>query len=296
MTDRVFVIGAGRVGRALALALRTAQATPSAGVRFLGLHGRAAGDGVVSSAGAYPAALAEASVVVLAVRDAQLDEVVRSVLPAALPRGVRLTHGAVVLQTAGAATAAAFGELRALGIACGTFHPLVPVATPERGAAQLHDGWVGIDGDAAACAAARRLAAAVGARTVTIPAGAKPAYHAAAVLASNFPVVLAALAVRTLVRVGIDAHAAEQVVQRLVAGAAENLAYGAPAAVLTGPAARGDRGTIEAHRAALRGDPVAAAVYDALTRAAEESAASQRAPIDDPHAGGRDEAERPRGH
>src|SRR5439155_13231012 len=67
--DRVFVLGAGRAGRGLTRALR------AAGVSVVGFHGRradAAGADVVS-AGAMPAALGEANVVLVAVQDAALD-------------------------------------------------------------------------------------------------------------------------------------------------------------------------------------------------------------------------------
>lgn len=287
MTDRVFVIGAGRVGRGLALALkRAAGAAGAAGatgtssaVEVIGVHARTPRPGA-TSAGAYPGRMGDASVVLVAVPDGAVDEVLRSLLPGRLARGARLEHGTVVLHTAGSPAPQAFDELRAAGLWCGVFHPLVPFATPERGAEQLRDGWIGVEGDPSAVAAGRRLAAAVGARTVTIPAGARALYHAAAVLASNFPVVLAALAARTLAGAGVDAQTAEQVVQQLMLGAAQNLAAGPPAAVLTGPVARGDLGTVEAHREALRGDPLTAAVYDCLTLAAEDVAGQRgRAPL-----------------
>jgi len=263
VSDRVFIIGAGRVGRGLARAFRT---TGSVGV--VSLHARRPSDWA-TSAGEYPATLSEANVIIVAVRDAEIDGVCAGLATVAKERPGRVAHGAVVVHTSGTVEPPSFATLRALNIRAGTFHPLVPFATPERGAALLHDAWIGIDGDATACSAARRLAAAVGARTVNIPSGGKAAYHAAAVIASNFPVVLAGVAAGVLSRSGISAHTAEQVVRSLMAAAVENLAHGAPRDVLTGPVVRGDSATIDAHRAALRDDPVALAVYDALTRAAQ---------------------------
>jgi len=304
MSDRVFIIGAGRVGRGLALALRggarsgpvaAADAARAGQARVIGVHARTAREGA-TSAGAYPRELGEANIVVIAVSDDAVDGVAASLLPARTAAGARLEHATTVLHTSGAVAPASFDQLRGAGFACGTFHPLVPFSSAERGALLLHDGWIGIDGDPAACAAARRLAAAVGARTVSIPRGARALYHAAAVMASNFPVVCAALAVRTLRAAGVDEHAAEQVVHRLLLGAAENVAHGTPASVLTGPAARGDRATIAAHRAALGADTNVLAVYDALTHAAEQLAAErlpaeQRAPVHDAHPGRGSEAE-----
>lgn len=261
MSERVFVIGAGNVGRGLAAAFR------GAGLQVVGLHARTPRDGATSS-GSYPSAMSEANVVVIAVADSSLNVVCHELAVVARQKRSALMHGTVVLHTSGTESPPALEELRQAGSPAGTFHPLAPFPTAERGTVALRNGWVGIDGDPMACATARRLAAAIGARTINIPAKAKVAYHAAAVMASNFPVVLAALAARALVRGGVEHHAAEQVVQRLMAGAVANLEFGSPREVLTGPAARGDSDTIAAHRAALQNDPEALAAYDALTRAA----------------------------
>lgn len=265
MSERVFVLGAGKVGRGLALAFRNAH------LDVLAVHGRAPREGATSS-GALPPTLANANVVVVAVSDSGLDDVLTQLADAR--RANVLAHGAVVLYTSGGATPAGIASLRESGVPVGTFHPLAPFPTPERGAAALHDGWIGIDGDATACSTARRLAAAVGARTVNIPPGAKPAYHAAAVFASNFPVVLAALADGVLARAGVEPRTAEQVVAHLMTAAVENLAHGSPAQMLTGPAVRGDEAVLAAHRDALKDDRTASEVYELLTRAARAMRAS----------------------
>jgi predicted short-subunit dehydrogenase-like oxidoreductase (DUF2520 family) len=239
------------------------------------LHGRRASE-ETTSAGDYPASLAEANIIVIAVRDGEIDGVCAGLAELQRDKPGTIAHGAAVLHTSGTADPASFAALRKLGVSAGTFHPLVPFATPERGAQLLHDAWVGIDGDATACSAGRRIAAAVGARTVNIPAGHKAAYHAAAVIASNFPVVLAAVAGRVLSDAGVAVHTAEQVVHSLMQLAVANLEHGSPAAVLTGPVVRGDTATIETHRAALRADPGALALYDALTAVAREMVTRSR--------------------
>jgi predicted short-subunit dehydrogenase-like oxidoreductase (DUF2520 family) len=271
MSDRVFIVGAGRVGRGLARAFRA-----SGTVHVVGVHARRSADEATSS-GEYPIVLAEANVIIVAVRDGEIDGVVAGL--AALERVTpgRIAHGAVILHTSGTAVPTAFAAIRAAGLRGGTFHPLVPFSTPERGAQLLHDGWVGIDGDATACAAGRRLAAAVGARTINIPEGHKAAYHAAAVIASNFPVVLAAVAGRVLANAGVPSQSAARVVAALMQGAVGNLAHGAPADVLTGPVVRDDRATIDAHRVSLQGDAEALGLYDALTHAARTIVSSRHA-------------------
>lgn len=286
MSERLLIIGAGKVGRGLAFAFR------AAGVTVLGVHARSAREGA-SSSGPIPNALAgdqgDANVIIVAVSDDAINGVCANLVDAVRSKPHSIAQGTVVLNTSGTVTPPAYAELRGLGLPCGTFHPLAPFATAERGAAGVRDGWVGIEGDATACAAARRLAAAIGARTINIPPHAKAAYHAAAVMASNFPVVLAALATRALVSAGIDERAGAQVVQQLMRAAVDNLASGSPSTVLTGPAARNDVDTISAHRKALAADAESSAVYDSLTRAARTLAAERAVLIDDPRVRGSDE-------
>jgi predicted short-subunit dehydrogenase-like oxidoreductase (DUF2520 family) len=142
---------------------------------------------------------------------------------------------------------------------------------------------VGVDGDAAAQAAARALASRVGAHVLDIPPGGRAGYHAAAVFASNFPVVLAAVAERLLTAAGVAAEAARPAVRQLLSSAAANLARGDDAALaLTGPVARGDAVTVERHLAAIAGDAEADRLYRALAGATLRVAAG--APVPPPAA------------
>lgn len=256
MTERVFVLGAGRAGRGLARALRLG------GVDVVGLHGRHTGDIQDHvTVGALPAALGDATTVLVTVRDAQLDAALREL--AVSPLGA----DAVVLHASGSADPPALAELRSRGHAAGTFHPLVPLADPDRAPALLRDAWIGLDGDDAARARGRALAAALGAHTLDIPAGRKPLYHAAAVLVSNFPPVLLALGERAMAEAGLPRDLARQALLPLWTAAAENARAAAFPALLTGPAVRGDLETIRANMEALAGDPTAQEVYRVVTEA-----------------------------
>ena len=247
-----------------------ARAALAAGLDVTGVQGRRPRDAgppfgavfVPARPGEWAPAIARATVVFVAVQDRELDA---ALAPLA---GAPLAAGAAVLQASGSAEPGAFDGLRTLGVACGTFHPLVPLADPARAPALLRGAWVGVDGDAAADAAARRLAARLGAHALGIPAGARARYHAAAVFASNFPVVLAAVAERLLARAGVGAAEARPAVRHLLSSAAANLAAGDDAALaLTGPVARGDVATVVRHLAALADDAEADALYRTLARA-----------------------------
>jgi predicted short-subunit dehydrogenase-like oxidoreductase (DUF2520 family) len=208
--------------------------------------------------------------VIVCVRDPQLDQTIEEVSVAAADG--RIARGTVILHTSAIAEPAGLTALTQAGLPSGTFHPLVPFSDPEVSAELLRKGWVGVDGDNAARNASRRLAGHLGARVLEIPPGRKPAYHAAAVISSNFPVVLASVAGHLLHDIGIPDASAYQAVESLMSGALANMRQALPDDALTGPIVRGDAETVGKHLRALHGHPGALAVYRTLSLAAIEIA------------------------
>jgi predicted short-subunit dehydrogenase-like oxidoreductase (DUF2520 family) len=259
VSERVFIIGPGHVGRGLARAFR------ASGVRLVGLHGKRA-SGIATSTGAFPPDISSANVIIVSVRDSQLDAAMSELVEAEAKR--QLAHGTVVLHTSAIAEPEGLETLRGKGFAGGTFHPLVPFADPDASAELLRNGWIGVDGDNAAVNASRRLAGQIGARTMDIPAGNKAAYHAAAVMASNFPVVLASVAARLLKDIGIPEGSSLQAVTSLMSGALSNMKQAVPDDALTGPVLRGDTETVGKHLRALKSHGDAREVYRSLSVAA----------------------------
>jgi len=267
VSERVFIVGAGQVGKGLFRAFR------AAGVDVLGLHSRRP-TALATSSGHLPATNAEANAVIVAVRDDQLDDALAEVVDATTASGRRrVASGAVIVHTSGGAEPELLSRLGDMQLSGGTFHPLIPFANPERAPELLRKGWIGIDGDDPARATSRRLAGHLGARTLDIPAGMKPIYHAAAVIGSNFPVVLEAVASRLMTDVGIPERSAEQAVHSLIEAAISNTAGARAEDVLTGPVVRGDADIVHRHLQALRHDPDARALYRRLSFAALEIAA-----------------------
>jgi predicted short-subunit dehydrogenase-like oxidoreductase (DUF2520 family) len=228
---------------------------------------------VATSSGQFPAAISDANAIIVAVRDDQLDDVLADLVDAAAPSGRRrLASGTVVVHTSGGAEPQLLSRLGDLGLSGGTFHPLVPFANPDRAPELLRRAWIGIDGDDPARAMSRRLAGHIGARTLEIPPGRKSIYHAAAVISSNFPVVLEAVASSLMAEVGIPERSAQQAVHSLMEAAIANTADASPDSVLTGPVVRGDVDTVHRHLQALRHNPDARALYRRLSFAALEIA------------------------
>ncbi|OLE15068.1 MAG: hypothetical protein AUG20_03345 [Gemmatimonas sp. 13_1_20CM_3_60_15] len=263
MSERVFIIGPGHVGRGLFRAFR------ASGVEVVGLHGKRP-SAVATSSGEIPRAASQANVILVCVRDSQLDDAIQEVAVAA--KDGRVSRDTVILHTSAIAEPAGLVAPSSSGCPGGTFHPLVPFSDPDVSADLLRKAWIGIDGENAAKNASRRLAGHLGARTLEIPPGRKPAYHAAAVISSNFPVVLASVAGHLLHDIGIPDASAYQAVESLMNGALANMKQLMPDDALTGPVVRGDAETVGKHLRALEGKEPAREVYRALSKAAVEIA------------------------
>jgi predicted short-subunit dehydrogenase-like oxidoreductase (DUF2520 family) len=269
VTDRpaVGVIGPGRAGVGLALALARAGYS-------VFLHGRhkksvpapltlTVGDGESA-----PPWIVKAGVVILAVR----DDAVRP-LAEALAASRTIGEAHVVLHLSGVQGQEALGPLVTSRAALGSLHPLQTIAEPDQAPARLKGAWAAVEGMPRAIETGERLAQDLGMRAFRIPTKAKPVYHAGAVFASNYLVVVEAVAQRLLRHAGLSDADAWAALRPLVEGTFENLSRQEPRAALTGPVARGDTDTIGRHLASLASDD--AKLYSALGRVALELAQKQ---------------------
>src|SRR4029078_2469503 len=93
--------------------------------------------------------------------------------------------GQAMIHTSGLLGADALAPAMAAGTQVGSFHPLVTFADLERAVAALHGATIAIEGDDQLLDLLARMAEAIGATPVRLAPGAKPAYHAAAVLAAG---------------------------------------------------------------------------------------------------------------
>jgi len=241
---RVGIIGPGRAGVGLALALRRA------GYSVLGLHGRRwkrLPRGLSLSVGGEPPWLEKADVVLLAVRDDSLGPLVDTLASAG---GLR--RGQVFLHLSGVLPAAVLRQLKRCGARTGAMHPLMTVsADPRRAAERFRGATFALEGEAAAVRAARSMALRLGGLPVVIRPAARARYHAGAVFASNYVVVMLAAAEQLLVDAGLRRVAARRALLPLALASLENVWEGGPAVALTGPIRRGDAGTVRRHWQAL---------------------------------------------
>jgi predicted short-subunit dehydrogenase-like oxidoreductase (DUF2520 family) len=134
---------------------------------------------------------------------------------------------------------------------------LHPLQTFDRSgnAAQFDGAWAAISGETdAALAVARELAETLGLRPFELADSDRTLYHAGAVFASNYLVTLQ----RAAVRLGVPAEG-------LVALMRGTIDHGFE---LTGPIARGDWATVEAHKQAIAAErPELEPLYETLAEA-----------------------------
>ena len=237
--DRIAIVGAGRMGTALAGALSAAA---------IDVHGPLRRSETPAD---------DAPIVLLCVPDGQIE-------PAAAALPVR--EGRLVGHCSAATTLAALGDHEAFSL-----HPLMTV-TPE-GAAFKHATAAIAGATARALGVAEALATTLGMRPVEVADADRAAYHAAASIASNFLVTLEGLAERLAATAGVDRGPLVALVEASVANWA---ALGAERA-LTGPIARGDEATVARQRDAVAERlPEELALFDALADATRRLATATR--------------------
>ena len=264
----VAVVGAGRAGSALAVALM------SAGYRLTAICSRDPADSTELAARVGARALATpleaaqaAALIFLTVPDEAIPELA-ACLAAELatgpaPAGALAGHG--VVHCSAAVGLGALTPLRAAGAAIGCLHPLQALAG-QASAPLLRGSLMLVEADPTLVDPLRRLVGDLDGRLVTLPSGARPLYHAAAVMAGNGSLALLAAASELLVQAGLPAPEAERGAIDLMEGALSNARRAGARAALTGPVARGDASTVARHLAVLSGRPEAGALYRALAR------------------------------
>jgi predicted short-subunit dehydrogenase-like oxidoreductase (DUF2520 family) len=203
-----------------------------------------------------------ADLLVLAVRDGQLEALVRELLAR---RSV--DRRTAVVHCAGALGPEPLAPLRGVASGVAQMHPMISFASPTA-PPTLDRGQVNVDGDPAAVRVARRVARVLGMSPRRLPGLDKVAYHASAGLVANGAAALAAAGTELLGRAGVSPALAARMLGPLLRSVADNVErLGLPGA-LTGPVRRGDARGVERHLEVIRSrTPELVPLYRALVLA-----------------------------
>jgi predicted short-subunit dehydrogenase-like oxidoreductase (DUF2520 family) len=244
---RLGVVGAGRLGTALAAALIRAGHPVEGPTRR----------------GQVPA---ECEAIVLCVPDAEISAAARAVAGAAPLIGH--TSGATPLSALAPAAGRTATPPGLFGL-----HPLQTFGDGA-GAEAFEGAGCAIAGDSdEALAFARTLAEELGMTPFEIAEDGRAAYHAAASIASNFLVALEDAAERVAAGAGLEPGEARALLAPLVRRTVAQWSAVGPERALTGPVARGDEATVTAQREAVAAAaPELLPLFDELVERARQLA------------------------
>lgn len=195
--------------------------------------------------------------VILSVPDDALTETAE-----ALAARGQAPDGCSVFHLSGTLSTEPLAALHARGYSVGSLHPMATFGNPVTGADRLADCTFALSGEPEAVARGRSLVSLLGARSIQIPVRSRPAYHAAAVFASNYLATVVLAAARLLQQAGIPEQEAVEALLPIAHGSLEDLRDLSGHRALIGPVVRGDRETLALHLRAL--DPVDGDLYRTL--------------------------------
>jgi predicted short-subunit dehydrogenase-like oxidoreductase (DUF2520 family) len=276
VVQSISIIGAGRVGGALAIALNRTGYTI---------------DSVYYRGTKYLAALKDTRP-----QTTRFENSLRSDLPASdilfIASGDPDIRGIAdeiaelsglpkfAFHTSGSLSSEELSSLSEKGVRTGSLHPLAAVSDPVAGAERFRGAFFCVEGDEDSVKVAEELALAVGGRPFSIPSGSKPIYHAAAVMSAGHVVALLDAAIEMMTHCGLSPDESREILVPLAAGSIENLKDRRPAAALTGPYARGDASALSRHVSSFEdaqvGDELRNIYLDLALRSVEMMAAEGR--------------------
>ena len=218
----VSIIGIGRVGGALSLAL------PAAGYSIDKLVHR----GETTDVGS--------DIVFVTTQDTHISEMATALAASISP-------GRYVYHTSGALSSKALSPLADAGCIVGSIHPLVSISSAELGPERFKGSYFCVEGDKAAMNEARSIVQALGGIPFSVDTHFKSLYHAAAVTAAGHLVALFDAAIEMMTKCGLSERECTEILLPLVKSTVQNLETQSTAEALTGTFARADVGTFVEH-------------------------------------------------
>lgn len=256
----IAIIGPGRAGSALGRALH------GGGYTIAAIGGRNP-DNVRNLAGELNARACQSPATTIDLADLTIlavpDDVILS-LSTDMVGSLCSATGKAAVHLSGAQDRSALKPLAQAGLRTGVFHPLQSFRRGPDAVANVAGTYFGIDASPPLRDHLLQLALDLGGHPFDLAGVDRALYHAAAVFAANYSVTLLAEAIALATEAGLEEETARQGMTRLLAGVVNNLRDLGPADAITGPAARGDEGTIHKHLEALKNDPAAQRLYQLL--------------------------------
>ncbi len=160
-------------------------------------------------------------------------------------------EGKVFLHCSGALTSDELCSIRTKGGFTGSLHPIQTFPDRMGSWESMYHIYFGFEGSREAEATAEKVVSLLDGRMVRVHTEGKRLYHAAACVLSNYVVTLSHLAGRLLESAGMDGDIGLKAFMVLLRSTVENIERLGSMEALTGPISRGDTGTVSAHLEAM---------------------------------------------
>jgi predicted short-subunit dehydrogenase-like oxidoreductase (DUF2520 family) len=257
MSERLAIIGCGRVGSNLALALQrighNVVAVVDENDEAAQACAHACGaDTRVTACTALPSDL---SMIFIAVADDQITTVART---------LTVSSRTVVCHLSGAMTSDALAVLKPATALLASWHPVQTFSQPLLNSQLFFNIWFALEGEDAALRRLQPIIQELTGRSFVVSKDKKALYHLACTLAANYMVANIFLVQQVLSKAELPSL---EVLSGLMRTTLENTIELGPAAALTGPIVRGDVVTVSSHLHVLKQElPHLAPIYQTLGR------------------------------
>lgn len=237
----ISIIGIGRLGGALALAL----AENGFKIEGLFVRKRQIADKVAKKTNLKVFSDDEfeeiqSEIILITTQDAEISNVAANL-------AAKLKSKPIVLHTSGSLSSDVLQDLKAIGCAVGSLHPLVSISDAFLGKSRFANAFFCIEGDERAVAAAEKIVNKLGGKSFSIKTKYKILYHASAVTACGHLVAVIDTAIEMLSKCSLNATESKEILLPLIDSTVENLKTQTTAEALTGTFARVDAETFEHH-------------------------------------------------
>lgn len=240
---KISIIGIGRLGGALA----TALSRKNYAVENLCARNVKNAAEIIKSINPPPKILSEdelskitSDVIFITTQDYEIEAVAEKLKN-------NLSNKPIVFHTSGSLSSAVLKELKDVGCAVGSIHPLVSISDWQLGAERFANAFFCVEGDEKSVRVANEIVEQLGGKPFSISTEFKALYHASAVTASGHLTALVDAAIEMLTKCGLQENEAQTILLPLIESTIENLETQATADALTGTFARADVGTLERH-------------------------------------------------
>jgi predicted short-subunit dehydrogenase-like oxidoreductase (DUF2520 family) len=255
----ISIIGAGRLGGALAIALaRKKYKIENLAARNYKTARTIAGlvqpNPNILPADDYSEIVSD--VILITTQDSEIEKVADRLAD-------QLKTKPLVFHTSGSLSSEVLRRLKSVGCLTGSIHPLVSISNARLGADRFADAFFCVEGDAEAVAFAEEIISKLGGKSFSVATEYKTLYHASAVTACGHLVALIDAAIEMLTECGLEENQARKILLPLIKSTVSNLESQTTGEALTGTFARTDVETLGKHLAVLQAkvSPEALKIY-----------------------------------